>query len=377
MRFFITILIAALAFASAFAASVPDYTGYTYSQFLSEFRADSNAAPCPARKAVFEANLATIKAHNAQGRSWYMAVNEHADMTEEEFIASFTMKREGVATASKKQLKHRLSAPRPAVRFAPAEDVGGIPDRYDWTKNVGQVLTQGSCGSCWAFATAHTLNGRGNIASGTTVRVSTQQLTSCTPNPRHCGGTGGCFGATFQLAADYLIDAGFVTTEAAYPYISGRTEKTEDCRFDDLSMPPELSIRGYVSLPRNNKTALLEELTKGPVAVSVAASNWFLYGGGVFDGCTKQGDAIVNHVVSATGYDLKEGFLKIVNSWGPSWGENGVIRLKLYDEEPVQSNTKPLDGSGCEDEGTDPVDVVGECGVFFDSAYPTGLKVYS
>jgi cathepsin L len=380
MRFVLVCLVAVLAAAAAF--TVPDYTGYTYTQFLSEFRGKlgANVVPCPARKAVFEANLAKIKAHNAQGRSWYMAVNEHADMTEEEFLAFYTQRnpkspaRNDMTYALRQRSEFSpLFRPRKFIREEP-----DVPVSADWSHTIGASLTQGQCGSCWAFGTSHTLLGRSFIASGKHISVSPQQLTSCTPNPRHCGGTGGCRGATFQLAADYLIGAGFLTTEKAYPYVSGTTEETGECEFDESSMPRSLSISGYVNLQRNNKTALLEQIAEGgPVSVSVAASAWFLYGGGIYDQCTKNGDAVINHIVSATGYDLKAGFIRIINSWGPSWGEKGSMRLKLYDEEPVQMNDSPLDGSGCEDESTDPVEVAGECGIFFDSAYPTGLKVYS
>lgn len=141
-------------------------------------------------------------------------------------------------------------------------------------------------------ATAHTLIGRGYIASGKRLSVSTQQLTSCTPNPRHCGGTGGCSGATFQLAADYIARAGALTSDDVYPYTSGTTSETGECKYDPLSMPPVLTLKGYTQLSSNNKTEALAAIAKGPVSISVAASKWFLYGGGVFDGCTTAGDAI-------------------------------------------------------------------------------------
>ena len=379
MRFAV---VAAMAVAAA-TASVPTYDGYTYDMFLAEHRPAmllTGEKPCPARKAVFEANLATIKAHNAQGRSWFMKVNEHADMTEEEFLAFYT----GLDKSSRNQA--RLTTTRAATRihndFAISfkarrqyEDVSALPVSADWSSTIKTALNQGQCGSCWAFAAAHTFIGRANIASGKDVSVSAQQITSCTPNPRKCGGSGGCQGATFQLAADYITKEGFLTTAEAYPYTSGSTGSTGSCKLD-ASMPRALTIGGYTELPKNNKTALLAEVAKGgPVSVSVAASKWFLYGGGVFDGCTSSKDGIVNHAVTMTGYQL-EGtpYVSILNSWGKSWGENGYIRLKMYDSEPVTSDTSPHSGAACADEPSVPYDVVGECGVFSDSAFPEDVK---
>ena len=48
------------------------------------------------------------------------------------------------------------------------------------------------------------------------------KITSCTPNPLHCGGKGGCVGSIPQLAYSYVQLFG-LTTEKEYPYWSGIT----------------------------------------------------------------------------------------------------------------------------------------------------------
>lgn len=53
------------------------------------------------------------------------------------------------------------------------------------------------------------------------------------------------------------------------------------------------------------------------------ASNWGLYKRGVFSNC----GTTLNHGVIATGYTSLKNWV-IRNSWGPSWGENGYMRLK-------------------------------------------------
>ena len=52
------------------------------------------------------------------------------------------------------------------------------------------------------------------------------------------------------------------------------------------------------------------------------------------------------------------------------------MRLKLYAEEPVLTNTSPLDGSGCEDDSPATVQVAGECGWLCDSATPIFGKIF-
>merc|ERR1712179_742199 len=51
-------------------------------------------------------------------------------------------------------------------------------------------------------------------------------VTSCTPNPLKCGGTGGCYGSIPQLGYTYIQLFGHITEED-YPYISGDTMNTE------------------------------------------------------------------------------------------------------------------------------------------------------
>lgn len=58
---------------------------------------------------------------------------------------------------------------------------------------------------------------------------------------------------------------------------------------------------------------------------------------------------------------------------GPSWGENGYIRLARSSRCAV--DTTPLDGNGCEG-GPEKVTVCGTCGVLSSSSYPVGAYLY-
>lgn len=56
--------------------------------------------------------------------------------------------------------------------------------------------------------------------------LSAQHITSCTPNPLQCGGSGGCKGSIPQLGFVYTQLFG-LTKEEDYPYTSG-TVSTQD-----------------------------------------------------------------------------------------------------------------------------------------------------
>ena len=89
-------------------------------------------------------------------------------------------------------------------------------------------------------------------------------MTSCTPNPLSCGGTGGCRGSIAQLGYSYLQLFGH-TTEETWPYTSGTTTQvshrsqssplpqTGDCTFDIEATAPSVTLAGYDTLPSNNQ----------------------------------------------------------------------------------------------------------------------------
>merc|ERR1719440_2547507 len=81
---------------------------------------------------------------------------------------------------------------------------------WDSLETFAYVKNQASCGSCWAIASATVLEAHNEIFNGKHRIFSTQQIVDCTPNPRHCGGEGGCKGATAELAMDWVLKNGLV-----------------------------------------------------------------------------------------------------------------------------------------------------------------------
>jgi cathepsin L len=64
------------------------------------------------------------------------------------------------------------------------------------------------------------------------------------------------------------------------------------------------------------------------------------------------------------------------NSWGPSWGEQGYIRVfrQINGAEACGTDTTPGDGDGCPG-GPATVQVCGECAILSDSSYPYGGRL--
>merc|ERR1719169_379494 len=95
-----------------------------------------------------------------------------------------------------------------------------LPDEKSRTNlaTAQHIRNQGDCGSCWAIAASTVLEGHAEIYRGSPRTFSAQQIVECTPNPRHCGGDGGCKGATAELGMDWVLKNG-VAEESAVPYL--------------------------------------------------------------------------------------------------------------------------------------------------------------
>ena len=116
--------------------------------------------------------------------------------------------------------------------------------------------------------------------------------------------------------------------EADYPYLD---------RSPKLACPSGKSIYNsgaYVATPLLDSYCNEDKLktlvaTKGAVVVAIYASDpaFNNYANGVFDGCTS---TTADHAVTVVGYgtDPAGDYWMVKNSWGPSWGLNGFIKIK-------------------------------------------------
>lgn len=127
-----------------------------------------------------------------------------------------------------------------------------------------------------------------------------------------------------------------------------------ECAYGRLQTPPVATIQGYTRLAENNYQALMNAVAQvrakhvtsffahlltppllqvGPVAIVVDASEWHSYAGGIFNGCNQENPDL-NHGVVLVGYGEENGekYWLIRNSWSPSYGEQGYIRVARTDE---------------------------------------------
>lgn len=366
MRFALAVLSLVLSTVSARTlwTDLRDNTGYNYDDWKMEF---AEVAPTHTAEA-FTANLATIRAHNAKHSTFKYGVNKFTGMSKADFKAYIGR---GYAKGMR---SHELRNVHHSADLLNHLPVSELPASKDWrTENaVTAVKDQGGCGGCWSFSTAETVESAVAIATGKLLVLSEEEILACAPNPKKCGGTGGCSGATQEIGFAFVADKG-LTTETAWPYdgTSGTCDYT--------NRPPAVKTTGFVALPFNNYTALMNAIAQQPIAISAAAGAWQMYESGVLNeqgGC----DSDVDHAIQLTGYGTDAAssldYYNVRNSWGPSWGEGGYIRIQRFGEgkEPCATDNTPLDGDGCEG-GPTSIKVCGLCGLLSDSSYPTGASL--
>lgn len=342
-----------------------------FHEFVSQFSKDYalGTAEWVKRESIFNHNLAQIEAQNEAFRNgeslWAAGVNHFADMTHEE------------RNAFKGYKKTHSGAVNMAAPDHGPVSMKGLPANVDWRDQnmVTPPKNQGSCGSCWAHAAIETIESHAAITLGVPLmELAPQQFVDCIRNPNQCGGTGGCEGATAELGFEFGQQG--VTLNENYKY----TGRDNSCHAANAAV----YTSGYHKLPQNNATALMEAVANvGPVAISVAAATWSFYTHGVFDGIGGRGcDVEVDHAVQLVGYGTDgatgKDYWLVRNSWGPTWGEKGYIRIQRNPgNEPCAVDKKPLDGV-CGKSGdcvcTD-VNYCGTCAILSDSSYPIGVKL--
>ena len=339
MRAITTLALAAVLVAAASVSSVeaaaPKWNklaGYTHDQFAADFgRRYRSAEEKEARRAVFEAKLEEVKAHNAKpGQLYKKGVNQFSDWTADEFKRYNTYQR-------------RTEGVEQMIPIQPYTANGAIiPGAVDWRRASPPVLSgvknQGHCGSCWAHSTVESIESYFALAFGQLPVLSAQQVTSCTQSMFGCGG------GNYFYGFDYVSKSAGLYEEWEYSYTSFFAQNmskaaTSTCRniteeyFPTWSWVPKANVTGAWAVQPNNATATMEALAlHGPLSISVGAGNWDSYESGILYNPTGSAEPWqIDHAVQMVGYgfdeDLQVGYWIVRNSWGTTWGEAGYIRL--------------------------------------------------
>jgi len=216
----------------------------------------------------------------------------------------------------------------PKTAVAPV-DVAAVPSVLDWRTSgvVSAVKNQEQCGSCWAFSATETIESAWMMAKGikntTFAPLAPQQIVDCDTSDDGCGG------GNPYTAYEYVISAGGLDKQSAYPY----TGVDGSCKFVPGAVGATITNWKYACDEDDETTLKTNVATAGPLSICVDAQNWQDYTSGVMTAWECAWINLLDHCVQAVGYnmDASTPYWLVRNSWGTDWGEAGYIKLQYGD----------------------------------------------
>jgi len=303
----LVVVLAILAVASARLFSEKTvHQKYLWEQFKVEHRKSYSSSDEEVKRFNFfldNLKVADLRneAESKNGGSAVHGITKFSDLSQDEFASRYL----------KSEVSKAANVPVAVITRAPTADV-----LVDWSGvYTTPVKDQGYCGSCWAFSATEQIESDAMRTLQTSYLLSAEQIVQCDKT------SGGCNGGTTESAYNYVKRAGGIETEADYPYTSS-AGTTGTCSYTQSKSV--ITVTGYTAVSGESNMASYVQAT-GPLSICIDASSWNSYTGGIMSTCGKR----VDHCVQAVGvYPAStDGYWKVRNSWGTSWGESGYIRL--------------------------------------------------
>lgn len=196
-----------------------------------------------------------------------------------------------------------------------------LASSFSWRDRMTTIKDQGTCGSCWAFATVAALEALENIHNGRRgLDLAEQHLVNCAPNPFQ---PDNCEGNSASTVWKWLLENGSAP-ESAVSY-KGRMQT---CAKASGAGGPKIDDWGFAGSGRSATVAQIKEamVAHGPVVANVNSTRSFQhYTGGVFD---DRDNGSTNHLIVLVGWDDRKGAWLLRNSWSSKWGEGGYMWIK-------------------------------------------------
>jgi cathepsin B len=198
--------------------------------------------------------------------------------------------------------------------------------RTQWGSCIKPVMNQGSCGSCWAFATTEVVSDRLCIATkgAKSVVVSPQHLLNCDTRAL------GCSGGYPNYAMTYMASYG-APSATCVPYTNKKQTCGTKCTSTATTNFTKYKCKTGSAFTLTSITDQMNNIrTYGPLeATFTVYSDFYNYRSGIYSYVS--GSNLGGHAVEVVGWGNTNGvdYWIVKNSWGTSWGEAGYFRIKF------------------------------------------------
>lgn len=226
-------------------------------------------------------------------------------------------------------LKFLDEAEYEAIPLASPPLRGEIPRSVDLRKHFPNPGSQGDQPSCVGWATAYALKSYQEVVERKWKPDSNERLFSPSFVYNQIKLPGG--GAHFVKAFDVLIKQGAVSL-ADFPY-----QENDDSRLPDAAIKQKAEAFRVATWRRVENKHLVSQskghlASKFPVLIGATVGQAFQAHRGAVNfnlppGAPPDGGG---HAMAVIGYDDDRGAFKVINSWGPAWGDNGYAWI-AYD----------------------------------------------
>nr|XP_055035044.1 cathepsin O [Misgurnus anguillicaudatus] len=254
-------------------------------------------------------NSEVLKKSNFSAR---YGINQFSDLSPKQFKERYLTLQAHTAP--------KLDPTRPDIRFKTR-----YPVKFDWRDHgvVGPVKNQEGCGGCWAFSVVGAIESVSASRSGKLQELSVQEVIDCSYSNNGCNG-GSPVEALYWLMKTKVK----LVNQVEYPYkaVAGICQYFSQTH--DGVLLKNYSAYDYSGLEERIISTLVET---GPLVVIVDAISWQDYLGGIIQHHCSSHNA--NHAVLIIGYDTTGDvpYWIVRNSWGTSWGDNGYVYIKMWD----------------------------------------------
>lgn len=197
------------------------------------------------------------------------------------------------------------------------------------TSLLTSVKNQGSCGSCWTFATCASIESRWFITGNGTFDLSENNLKEC-----HNFDYASCSGGNIDMSTAYLSRRSGPISETDDPYSTADGTCTS-------GFTPVAYVTDARFVPNDMATLKQAVIDYGALATNMYYSDTY------YNSSDKtyyySGTSGTNHGVTLVGWDDNKvtaggtGAWIIKNSWGAFWGESGYFYIS-YNDTKVNSS---------------------------------------